>query len=318
MTLAACSNGDNDRDATGTFEVTEVTVSAKASGELKWLNLQEGQQVAENEIVGQIDDTQLKLQKEQLESNKAQLGAERRGLNATRGASTSKQLDLEKQVASLKQQIANAKREKQRYTELLNDGAVPRKQVDDIGYQISVLEKQLIATQEQIKSNNAALTEQSAGIDAQIEGINARSAGIDVQQAELDDLIANTAIKSPITGCVLEKYVEQGEFVTTGKPLFKVADTGKPTMRAYVTSEQIHRLKIHVGQKVTVTTDYGKHLGTAYSGTVTWISSKSEFTPKTIVTDDERADLVYAIKITINDENRNGDIKMGMYGKVKF
>lgn len=313
LMLMACSNDEKEYDATGTFEVTEVTVSAKASGELINFEIQEGQVLAASAIVGHIDDTQLKLKKEQLESTKAQLNANRRQLGANRNATSSKQLDLEKQVASIRQQIANARREKQRYTELLRDGAVPKKQVDDISYQISVLEKQLAATQDQIRSNNASLAQQSAGIDAQIEGINAQSAGIDAQQAQLDDQIANTSIKSPITGSVLEKYVEQGEFVTVGKPLFKVADTRKVTMRAYVTSAQLEHIK--VGQAVKVTTDYGNQKGNTYKGVVTWISPRSEFTPKTIVTDDERADLVYAVKITVDG---NSDIKMGMYGKVKF
>lgn len=313
LMLIACNNKETEFDATGTFEVTEVTVSAKAGGELLSFGLQEGQELTSGEVVGQIDDTQLKLKKEQLASSKAQLDANRRQLGANRNATASKQLDLEKQVAGIRQQIANARREKQRYSELLRDGAVPRKQVDDISYQISVLEKQLSATQDQIRSNNASLAQQSAGIDAQIEGINAQSAGIDVQQAQLDDQIANTVIKSPIAGSVLEKYVEQGEFVTVGKPLFKVADTRKVVLRAYVTSAQLERIK--VGQTVKVMTDYGKQHGSTYSGVITWISPRSEFTPKTIVTDDERADLVYAIKITVDG---NSDIKMGMYGKVKF
>ncbi|MBR1803929.1 MAG: HlyD family efflux transporter periplasmic adaptor subunit [Muribaculaceae bacterium] len=313
LVLMACNNKENEYDATGTFEVTEVTVSAKTAGELISFTIQEGEELTANAVVGQIDDTQLKLKKEQLESTKSQLDANRRQLGANRNATSSKQLDLEKQVAGLRQQITNAKREKQRFTELLRDGAVPKKQVDDISYQISVLEKQLAATQDQIRSNNASLAQQSAGIDAQIEGINAQSAGIDVQQAQLDDQIANTSIKSPIAGSVLEKYVEQGEFVTVGKPLFKVADTRKVVLRAYVTSAQLEHIK--VGQQVKVMTDYGKQHGSTYSGVITWISPRSEFTPKTIVTDDERADLVYAVKITVDG---NSDIKMGMYGKVKF
>lgn len=312
--LAACGSRDKEFDATGTFEATEVTVSAKASGELTTLEVQEGQELTANAQVGKIDDTQLVLKKQQLETTRNQLGANKRQLGATRNATTSKRLDLEKQVASIRQQIANARRERQRYTELLRDGAVPQKQVDEINYQISVLEKQLSATQDQIRSNNASLAEQGQGIDAQIEGINSQQAGIDVQQSQLDDQIANTVIKTPITGTVLEKYVEQGEFVTAGKPLFKMADVRHIVMRAYVTSAQLQQVK--VGQKVKVMADYGNKQLKEYDGTVTWISNQSEFTPKTIVTDDERADLVYAIKIAV--DNSDGGIKMGMYGKVKF
>ncbi len=313
LALTACRNSDKEFDATGTFEVTEVTVSAKATGTLTSFDVVEGQQINASAAVGRLDDTQLRLQKQQLESNKTQLDANRRQLGANKGATNSRQLNLDSQVASLKQQIANAKRERERYNAMLRDGAVPRKQVDEINYQISVLEKQLAATQDQIRSNNASLAQQSAGIEAQIEGINAQSTGIDSQIAQINDQIANTVIASPITGSVLEKYVEQGEFVTIGKPLFKVADTEHVVLRAYVTSAQLECIK--VGQAVKVTTDYGNSQGKTYEGTVTWISSRSEFTPKTIVTEDERADLVYAVKVAVKGGN---DIKMGMYGKLKF
>ena len=311
MMMAACRNKEQQYDATGTFEVTEVTVSAKASGELVSFAMQEGDTLAAQTVVGHIDDVQLRLKKSQLEASRNQILASQRQMGATRGATDSKRLNLDQQVASLRQQIANAKREHQRYSELLR--AVPRKQVDDIAYQISVLEKQLAATQEQIKSNNASLKEQSASIDAQIEGANAQLAGIAAQQAQLDDQIANTVIKSPISGTVIEKYVEQGEFVTTGKPLFKVSDMTNVTLRAYVTSAQLEH--VSVGQAVKVMTDYGNNSGKTYDGTVTWISSQSEFTPKTILTDDERADLVYAVKIAVKND---GFIKIGMYGEVKF
>lgn len=313
LLVTACGKKEKAFDATGTFEATEVTVSAKSTGELLAFNVTEGQEIDQGVVVGNIDAYQLKLQRQQLESTKEQLKANKKQLNATRGATNSKQLDLEKQVASIRQQIANAQRERQRYSELVNDGAVPRKQLDDINYQIKVLEKQLAATQDQIRSNNASLKEQSQGITAQMEGIDAQQVGIEVQKAQLDDQIANTDIKAPITGSVLEKYVEAGEFVNVGKPLFKMADTQNMFIRAYVTSAQLKDIK--VGQAVKVFADYGDKQKKAYDGTITWISSRSEFTPKTIVTDDERADLVYAVKIAVKND---GFIKIGMYGEVKF
>ena len=313
LLLVACGNKEKSYDATGTFEATEVTVSAKSTGELQRFDVTEGQEIDQNAIVGSIDAYQLKLQRQQLENTKEQLKANKKQLNASRGATTSKQLDLEKQVASIRQQIANAQRERQRYTELVNDGAVPRKQLDDINYQIKVLEKQLAATQDQIRSNNASLKEQSQGITAQMEGIDAQQLTVESQKAQLDDQIANTDIKAPITGSVLEKYVERGEYVTVGKPLFKMADTQNMFIRAYVTSAQLKDIK--VGQGCKVMADYGKGEKKIYDGTVTWISSRSEFTPKTIVTDDERADLVYAVKISFKND---GYVKIGMYGEVKF
>ncbi|MBE6316985.1 MAG: HlyD family efflux transporter periplasmic adaptor subunit [Bacteroidales bacterium] len=313
LLLVACGNKEKEYDATGTFEATEVTVSAKSTGELQRFDVTEGQEIDQNVVVGTFDAYQLKLQRQQLENTKEQLKANKKQLNATRGATNSKQLDLEKQVASIRQQIANAQRERQRYNELVNDGAVPRKQLDDINYQIKVLEKQLAATQEQIRSNNASLKEQSQGITAQMEGIDAQQLTVESQKAQLDDQIANSDIKAPITGSVLEKYVERGEYVTVGKPLFKMADTQNMFIRAYVTSAQLKDIK--VGQQVKVFADYGNGQKKSYNGTVTWISSRSEFTPKTILTDDERADLVYAVKIAFKND---GYVKIGMYGEVKF
>ncbi len=313
LMLASCSKKEKKFDATGTFEASEVTVSAKSSGELEMFNLAEGQTLEAGVLVGNIDITQLTLKKNELATASSQLNANRDQLRSNRRATDSKQLDLQKQVASIKQQIANAKRERQRFTELVNDGAVPRKQLDDINYQISVLEKQLAATTDQLAAANRSLAEQSAGIDAQISGLDAQQQGINVQQAQLDDQIANAAVRIPIRGTVLEKYVAQGEFVTVGKPLFKMADIDNMFIRAYVTSAQLQGIK--VGQPCKVFADYGDGQKKQYEGTVTWISSRSEFTPKTILTDDERADLVYAVKIAIKND---GFVRIGMYGEVKF
>ena len=310
--LTACGNKEKEYDATGIFEATEVTVSAKSTGELKRFDVAEGQSFDKEVLVGKIDATQLVLKRQQLETSRGQLDASKRQLAASRSATDSKQLDLERQVSAIRQQIVNAQRERQRFTELVNDGAVPRKQLDDINYQIQVLERQLEATRDQIRSNNASLAEQSEGIGAQMEGIDAQRAGLEAQLGQIEDQIANTDIVTPLAGTVLEKYVESGEFVATGKPLFKMADTQHMFLRAYVTTAQLQNVKI--GQKVTVLADYGDEKK-SYEGTIAWISSRSEFTPKTIRTDDERADLVYAVKIAINND---GFVKIGMYGEVKF
>ncbi len=325
--MASCGEDKKDYDATGAFEATEVTVSAESSGQLISFNVAEGQLLNGGITVGQIDSRQLTLKRAQLATSNdqlvathGQLDANKRQLVANRQATASKQLDLKKQVASIRQQIANQQRERQRFSELLRDGAVPRKQVDDIDYQIQVLQKQLAATEEQIASQNAALAEQNKGIAAQIDGINsqqagvsAQQAGVRAQQAQLDDQIAHTFVKSPLTGTVLEKYAEQGEFVSIGKPLFKIADTKRMFIRAYITSEQLKDVRL--GQKVKVMADYGNGQKKQYDGVVTWISSRSEFTPKTIVTDNERADLVYAVKIQFQNDSY---VKIGMYGEVKF
>ena len=313
LMVAACGKKEKEYDATGTFEATEVTNSAKSTGELKLFNVTEGEEVENGAVVGRIDAYQLQLKKDQLEASRGQMSASKRQLASSRKATNSRQLDLEKQVSSISQQIANAQRERQRFAELVRDGAVPRKQLDDINYQIKVLEKQLEATRDQIRSNNASLAEQSEGIGAQMDGIDAQVAGLEAQIQQINDQIANTEILAPFTGTVLEKYVELGEFVSTGKPVFKMADTQNMFIRAYVTSAQLQQIK--VGQKAKVFADYGDGQKKEYDGTVTWISSRSEFTPKTILTDDERADLVYAIKIAIKND---GYVKIGMYGEVKF
>ena len=327
LMVASCGKDKQDYDATGTFEATEITVSAESAGQLKSFNISEGQVLNNGVTVGQIDARQLTLKRNQLATNNeqlvathGQLDANKRQLAANKQATSSRQLDLKKQVAAIRQQIVNQKRERQRFTELLKDGAVARKQVDDIDYQLLVLKKQLAATEEQIASQNAALADQNKGITAQMEGIdaqqavvNAQQAGVRSQQAQIDDQIAHTFIKSPITGTVSEKYAEAGEFVAVGKPLFKVANMKRMFIRAYITSEQLKNIRL--GQKVKVMADYGKGQRKAYNGVITWISSRSEFTPKTIVTDDERAALVYAIKIQFQND---GYVKIGMYGEVKF
>lgn len=297
--LASCSDHKKDYDATGTFEATEVTVAAKSSGELKSFNLSEGQSVEENQVVGKIDDFQLQQKQEELTATEQQLDE-----NAS--ATSSRQLNIQEQLASLSEQISNEEKEQKRYAELVKDGAVPRKQLDDINNHIKVLQRQYDATRNQINSNNTSLKKQALAINAQKQGIKA-------QKRQIEDQINNTQISSPISGVVLEKYVEKGEFVSTSKPLFKVADTKTMFIRAYVTSKQLKNIKL--GQKAIVMADYGNGQKKQYNGLVTWISSRSEFTPKTILTDDERADLVYAVKIQFQNDDY---VKIGMYGEVKF
>lgn len=283
--LTACSSGEKDYDASGVFETTEVIVSAKATGEIISLNVEEGQDVKRNEMLGLIDTLQLSLHDQQLAANQS--------------AADSKRLDANRQVASIRQQIINLQKEKKRFSDLLAANAATQKQVDDISYQIEVLQRQLAATKEQIGSNNQSAGNQSMGIKA--------------QRAQTEDQIRKAHITSPITGTVLTKYAEQGEYATPGRALFKVGDISRMRLRAYITAPQLTTLK--VGQKVKVFADMGETESKAYEGTVEWISDKAEFTPKTIQTRDERANLVYAIKVAVKND---GMIKRGMYGDVKF
>ena len=295
----SCNKKEKDFDATGIFEATEITVSAQASGEVQQLDITEGQSLDSGARVGQIDVYQLVQKQNELEAAKQQI-------YANKAATDSRQLDLNKQLASLQQQISHAQRERQRLARLVQDGAVARKLLDDINDQISLLQRQLEATRDQFRSTNASLADQIKGFQAQMKGVEA-------QQRQLERQIQNATIVAPKSGVVLEQLVKAGEFVGVGKPLFKLAQMDHLYLRAYVTSAQLK--SVMLGQKAKVYADYGGGQQQEYVGKVAWISSRSEFTPKTIVTDDERADLVYAVKILIKNDGR---VKIGMYGEVKF
>ena len=285
LMLSACGNKEKEYDATGTFEATETTVFAEQSGALLALNINEGDIISQGQEVGCVDTTQIWLKIQQL--------------RATKKVYQSQKPDMEKQIAATRQQLAKAQTEQQRYKELVADGAAPGKMLDDATSQVQVIKRQLDA---QISSLNTTLST-----------LNSQMAATDVQVSQLYEELRKCHVVSPISGTVLEKYVEQGEFVATGKPLLKIADTENMFIRAYVTSTQLQNIK--VGQKAKVFADYGNGDKKEYEGRVSWISSRSEFTPKTILTDNERADLVYAVKVAVKND---GYAKIGMYGEVKF
>ena len=285
IVLNACGRKERQYDATGVFEATETTVYAEQTGALLTFNVEEGDTVGRNREVGLIDTTQLWLKMKQAEAMKS--------------VYQSQKPEQEKQIAVTRQQLAKAKQDQQRYRELVADGAAPAKMLDDANSQVEVLQRQLDAQLSSLRVNTNALDKQMAATDVQAE--------------QLRDQIRKCHILVPAKGTVIEKYVERGEFVSAGKPLFKMADTENMFIRAYVTSAQLENIK--TGQKATVFADYGNGGKKEYEGRVTWISSHSEFTPKTILTDDERADLVYAVKVAIKGD---GYVKMGMYGEVLF
>ncbi len=283
--LASCGSDEKEYDATGTFEATEVTVSAEQNGALLSFDVNEGDNINEGKQVGLIDTVQLYLKARQI--------------GATKLVYASQRPDMSKQVAATRQQLAKAREEYERFAGLVKDGAANRKNLDDARSQVQVLERQLEA--------------QLSSLNTSTNSLNAQMGTTDVQKLLVADQLKKCHIFSPISGTVLEKYAERGEFASVGKPLFKVADIGNMYLRAYITSSQLKSVKI--GQTVKVFADYGNGEKKEYSGKVTWISAKSEFTPKTILTDDERADLVYAIKIAVKND---GYLKIGMYGEVKL
>ena len=285
LLLAACGDKEKEYDATGTFEATEVTISAEQNGTLLTLSVGEGDSIVQGQEVGLVDTTQIWLKIQQL--------------GATKQVYQSQKPDMEKQIAATREQLAKAQAEQRRYQELVNDGAAPSKMLDDATSQVKVLRRQLDA--------------QVSALSTQVSTLNSQLSTVDVQVRQLRDQLQKCHIMAPITGMVLEKYAERGEFVAVGKPLLKVADTRQMFLRAYVTTAQLQHIK--VGQPAKVLADYGDGQKKSYEGRVSWISSKSEFTPKTILTDDERADLVYAVKVAVVND---GYAKIGMYGEVKF
>nr|WP_186972161.1 HlyD family efflux transporter periplasmic adaptor subunit [Bacteroides intestinalis] len=283
--FSACGNGAPKYDATGTFETTEVLVSAEASGRLLYFDIEEGMLLKAGEEVGVVDTVQLYLKKLQLEASLKSVEEQRP--------------DILKQVAATKEQISAAQRERNRVANLLKVGAANQKQLDDAEDQLEVLRKQLVAQNSTLSNSHQSLTWQSSSVGIQV--------------AQVEDQLKKCHITSPITGTVLAKYAEAGELTAMGTPLFKVADTEQMYLRAYITSEQLSQVKL--GQKVTVFSDYGTDEHKQYLGVVTWISDTSEFTPKTILTKNERANLVYAVKIAVHND---GLLKIGMYGGVEF
>lgn len=285
LLVSSCGTSDKEFDATGIFEATEVTVSAEATGRLMTFDVTEGSRVNADRQVGLIDTIQLQLKAEQV--------------GATRESFANQRPNVQAQVAATRQQLVKAQLERTRTAALLKDGAATRKQMDDADNAVKVLKSQLEAQVSMLNNSTRSLNSQMSGADS--------------QRYQVLDQLKKCHITSPITGTILEKYAERGEFAVIGKPLFKVADVDQMYLRAYITSAQLAKVK--VGQRVKVFSDYGTDTRKSYDGTVTWISSRAEFTPKTILTDDERADLVYAVKIAVKND---GYIKIGMYGEVKL
>jgi HlyD family secretion protein len=281
----ACGNGNGKYDATGTFESEEVIVSSEAMGKLVKFDVEEGAQLKADQQVGVVDTLQLHLKKKQL--------------RAMVTAVLSKQPDIAAQLATVQEQIKTAEIERRRVENLVKLNAATTKQLDDVNSQIELLNKQYAATKSNLTITKQGLQSETLPLTAQIE--------------QLEDQITKSKIKNPIDGIVLARYAKQNEVTSTGKALYKIADLSTMTLRAYVNGTQLSEIKL--GQKVKVFVDKGVDDQKELSGEIYWISSKAEFTPKTIQTKDERANLVYAIKVKVNND---GYLKIGMYGEVKF
>jgi HlyD family secretion protein len=283
--IFSCDNNTGEFDATGIFEATETIVSSEASGKILELNLEEGQVLKRGQRIGAIDSTQLYLSKLQLhESQKAVLAG---------------RPDIQTQMEATRKEIESTQVEKKRIENLVKGEIANQKQLDDINTKLAVLESRLAAQQNSLRTTTSTLTEQSNAIN--------------IQMTMVQDQLRRCTIINPVDGTVLTKYSMENEMTMPGKALYKIADLSTLILRAYVSGDQLPQFKL--GQSVNVLVDAPDNAYKTYTGTVTWVSDKAEFTPKTIQTKDERANLVYAIKISVKND---GYLKLGMYGEVKF
>lgn len=285
LALGSCTDRSREFDACGQIEATEVVVSAEANGRIIALQLTEGDKLTAGEVVGVIDSVQTYLQKEELVRK--------------RSNTQTKWVDIDRQLASQYAQLNKLKSDRERYQALEAKDAATRKQVDDLVSQIAVTEREIAAQRQNYERNNAGIREELALYDVQI--------------AEKDDQLSKCRIVAPIDGTVLTKFAEAGELVTSGKSLFKLADLKQVYVRAYLTTAQLAEVKL--GDTVQVTIEDGTDKLRTYEGRLVWIADEAEFTPKNIQTKDERADLVYAAKIALDND---GYLKLGMYAYVRF
>lgn len=299
MFLFSCNTNKKNFDAAGNFEADEVMVSAQQNGQLLSFTVIEGQRLAANEMVGQIDVEAQKLQKAQTQATISSLNQK----TVTSGAQVEV---VRKQLAAQEAQLQQLQREKQRTQNLVNADAAPRKQLDDIHASITQLQAQMAATRSQIALYNTNAATQNRSVLSERAPLQEAAAQIQYQ-------ISKGQIINPVAGMVLTKYAMPGEMATIGRPLYKIANIDTINLKAYITGDQLANVKI--GQQVTVRIDKDKDNYKNYSGVISWVSDKSEFTPKTIQTKNERENLVYAIKVRVKND---GFIKIGMYGEVVF
>lgn len=297
--ISGCNNGKSNADATGSFEADEVIVSSELSGKILYFSVEEGMSLTKDSIIGAVDAVNISLQQEQVESSIRALNEKTVNVNP--------QLKLlQDQLAVQQSQLNNQLHEKTRIENLVKADAATGKQLDDINAQIDVTKRSMSVTQQQMNVQRSNFSAQNRSILSEADPLQKR-----VNQ--LKDQAKRANIVNPVSGTVITKYAEQGEITSSGKPLYKIADLSSLNLRVYITGVQLPKVKL--GQTVTVMIDDGEKKYKNYSGTITWVSDKAEFTPKTIQTKEERANLVYAMKVKVKND---GYLKIGMYGEIKF
>lgn len=281
LILAGCSESNNLSDAYGNFEVDDVIISSEASGRLILFQAEEGKAVKNNQLIGIIDTANLVLQRQQLKAQAA--------------AVSSKIGNIEAQIKVQEQQKKNLMVDRKRVENLMKDGAATQKQLDDVTGAIDLVDSQIVSIKTQYTS-----------VKSELEVIG-------TQKAQVEESIAKCHIINPIDGMVLETYAEQNEVTTFGRPLYKIANMDELILRIYVSGAQLPSVKI--GQQVEVLIDQDMESTRSLSGEVSWISETAEFTPKIIQTRDERVNMVYAVKVRVQND---GSLKIGMPGEVNF
>lgn len=313
LLITACSAEEKNYDASGSFEAVERIISAEANGKIIRLDIEEGQTLKKGETIGAIDVTNLNLQSEQVQAAIAAIGQKTNDATAQVNIYKAQLTTQQSQTAALDQQIVVLNKEIDRFTKLVASKAVPQKQLDDLVGKKSILEKQSEAAktqvnviQKQIEAVKQNISTQNKAILSEVEPNKKR---LNIIQKQISD----GTIVNDYEGTILTKYAYDGEFTAMGKPLYKIADLSKIILRAYITGNQLPKVKLN--DQVTVMTDDGNGGFKETTGTIEWINSKGEFTPKTIQTKEERANMVYAIKVKVKND---GSYKIGMYGEVKF
>lgn len=313
MTFVSCNNGNGNYDASGTFEADEVIVSAEATGKILQLNIEEGASLAKDSVIGKIDPTAIELQKDQASSSVEALQQRTNDATPQVNILESQMLLQTKQIAVDEEQLRVLQKEQQRFQKLVAADAVPAKQLDDINGQVNVLKEKIVAGRTQLNVLQSQINSQRRSVAIQNRGILSEKIPMEKRVAQIQDQLDKTTIRNPVTGTVLTKYARQNEFTVTGKALYRIADLSTMKLRAYITGDQLAQVKLN--QPVKVKVDDGKGRYRELPGTISWISDKAEFTPKTIQTKEERANLVYAVKINVKND---GYLKIGMYGEVVF
>lgn len=311
--FAGCKSSDQDFDASGVFEADEVIISSEAVGKILRFDVEEGTELKAGQVIDSVDCKNLSLQKAQVEAGISALGQKTNDAAPQTQIVREQLISQQRQIATQREQLRILERERKRIDNLVKAEAVPAKQLDDVEGQIDILKKQIEATESQVSVLNQQIKSQQQQVAIQNRGVLSERKPLEERIAQMDDQLQRCTITNPIDGTVLIKYAAANEVTATGKALYKIANLSTLTLRAYITGDQLGKIKLN--QPVKVFVDNGKDAYKEVSGTVTWIASKAEFTPKTIQTKDERANLVYAAKIKVKND---GYLKIGMYGEVKL